>query len=170
MYAKHINKMELYCLDQSRYDRIQRRIQKIYEGKVNKTVKTQLEPRVTKDLTKCLFRKHYFVCFEKYFTSMALLGQLRTENIHTIGTIRKNRKEIPRYFQVNKELKRGNFDWCMTHFLSRIEWVEKKIVLLTSTCENTIETDNVVKDNSEMENVSCPKILKNYITIEILAT
>uniref|UniRef100_V5GZ25 PiggyBac transposable element-derived protein n=1 Tax=Anoplophora glabripennis TaxID=217634 RepID=V5GZ25_ANOGL len=42
--------------------------------------------------------------------------------------------------------------------------MDKRIVLLGSNYENPADTDHVVrrKKNGEMENVPCPKVLKNY--------
>ncbi|XP_045466774.1 piggyBac transposable element-derived protein 4-like [Harmonia axyridis] len=137
----------------------------IYTGKVNDTVETQLGPRVIKDFTRSLIGKNYFVYFDNYFTSLPLLRQLRAENIHATGTIRKNRIGIPGDFIAHKMLKRGDFDWRMTDDgISCVKWMDKRIVLLASNCENPSETDNVTrkKKNGETENISCPKILKNY--------
>ncbi|XP_018570593.1 piggyBac transposable element-derived protein 3-like [Anoplophora glabripennis] len=137
----------------------------IYTGKVNETAEKELGPRVITDLTRSLVGKHYFVYFDNYFTSLVLLRQLQKENIHATGTIRKKRKGIPDDFKTDKELKRGDFDWRVTDDgISCVKWMDKRIVLLGSNYENPSDTDHVVrrKKNGEMENVPCPKVLKNY--------
>ena len=101
-------------------------------------------PRVVTDLTRSLVGKNYSVYFDNYSTSLPLLRQLKTENIHATGTIRKGRKEIPKDFRPDKELKRGNYDWRVTNDgICCVKCMDKRIVLLASNCEDPSETDYV---------------------------
>ncbi|KAJ8966494.1 hypothetical protein NQ314_003503 [Rhamnusium bicolor] len=69
------------------------------------------------------------------------------------------RKGIPEDFKADKELKRGDFDWRITDDgISCVKWMDKRIVLLASNCENPSEINHVIrkKRNGEAEKCSLP--------------
>ena len=72
---------------------------------------------------------HYFVFFDNFFTSPALLVKLLEIGIYATGTVRANLKNMP-VLKHDKEMKRGEHDWFSANHLSAIKWMDNKPVIL----------------------------------------
>nr|XP_023022033.1 piggyBac transposable element-derived protein 4-like [Leptinotarsa decemlineata] len=77
----------------------------IYTGKSEDTEKN-LGARVVKNLLKGMEEKHHVIYFDNYLTSVQLLEDLKTKNIHAFGTVNPSRRLLPN-FKPDKLLKRG---------------------------------------------------------------
>lgn len=137
----------------------------IYTGKVGETTEKHLGARVVHDLTRSLINKNYLVFFDNYFTSLPLLRTLKSEGIHACGTIRKGRLGIPQDMKPDKQMVRGEHDWRITHDnISFTKWVDKRIVTIASNYHDPSLGGTVdrKKRNGEIENISCPQVIKDY--------
>lgn len=68
----------------------------IYTGKINGKSETSLGARVVKTLSSDLANQNYEICFDNYFSSVDLMLSLRNKNINACGTIRRDRKFLPK--------------------------------------------------------------------------
>lgn len=138
----------------------------LYTGKVGNIAEKNLGARVVTDMTRSLVNKNFIVYFDNYFTSLPLLRQLKLENIHACGTVRKDRKELPTNMKEDKTMKRGESDWRITDDgIVSLKWVDKRIVRLASNFHNPeLPTGTVErkKKNGEKENITCPMMVIDY--------
>ena len=67
----------------------------VYTGKVGKTSESNLGKRVVIDLTRELIGNNR-IYFDNFFTSYDLLQSLKGEKIFACGTVRKDRKDLPK--------------------------------------------------------------------------
>lgn len=109
----------------------------------------------------------WFVYCDSFFSSIPLAIQLWNTNIYLTGTIRKNSKDIPKFFkeQSNKLTKNCTF-WCMSvpQFLLHAVY-DSKIVYFISTCHNPYDTsDKSFKYNksSNDKSLEIPCVMRDY--------
>ena len=115
-----------------------------------------------------LFQKlkdtRYFVFFDNFFTSPALLVKLLEMGIYATGTVRANRKNMS-VLKHGKEMKRGEHDWFSSNHLSAIKWMDNKSVILLSNYFNPKETQQIerrVKGSKDKVKVTCPPVIQEY--------
>jgi len=68
----------------------------IYTSKKDNNVSYGLGEKVVIDLTKSIISGFYHIYFDNFFTSVDLLVTLKLHNILACGTVRKNRKNLPK--------------------------------------------------------------------------
>ncbi len=73
----------------------------VYTGKVEGGEKN-LGHRVVRDLTASLKGKYHHVYFDNFFTSTALMEDLRHDGIYACGTARKDRRGFPEALKIVK--------------------------------------------------------------------
>lgn len=138
----------------------------IYTGKTD-SPEAQLGTRVVKDLTRELIGNNHVVVQDNYFTSPNLLLSLKKDNIFSVGTIRKNRRGLPKSQIPDKTLKPGQFEFqTSTAGLRWIKWMDKKAVHFLSNYHDPTEvsvTNRRQKDGSLLT-VACPVMCKDYNT------
>ena len=84
----------------------------MYTGKSGGNPERGLAHRVVTDLVMQLRDKETVVYIDNFFTSIALLQELKESSINVVGTIRTNRKECPKALQnknLLKQMNRGDF-------------------------------------------------------------
>ena len=109
------------------------------------------------------------VYFDNFFCTLELISYLKQQNIHSLGTLRKNRvKGCP--VQDDKSLQKcghGSYDFRMDRAMGLIlvKWVDNKVVCLASSFCG-IEPVSTVKRWNRVEKkkvvVPCPSIVKQY--------
>lgn len=114
----------------------------IYQGKnekVNDDFKDfNLGERIVLELTKQDWKKGKIVYFDNFFTTIRLLEKLKLENTLACGTIRSNRKYLPKGMIIDKKLKRGDFDHKTSNTgITFFKWKDNKVVTLASNFHGT---------------------------------
>ena len=105
---------------------------------------------------------HYFVFFDNFFISLALLVKLLEMGIYATGTVRANRKNMP-VLNHDKDMKRGEHDWFSSNHLSAIKWMNNKSIILLSNYFNpkeTQQTESRVKGSKDKVKVTCPSVIQ----------
>lgn len=104
------------------------------------------------------------IFFDNFFNSPTLQLKLLQKNIKACGTVRSNRKYMPK-FEEHSKLQRGDSIFYTTNGISVIKWKDNKDVLL---CTNylspvpQITANRRVAGNSQKISVKCPAIISTY--------
>ncbi|XP_063235868.1 piggyBac transposable element-derived protein 3-like [Bacillus rossius redtenbacheri] len=88
---------------------------KVYQGK-DEVAETEFQghglgERVVLELSKPVWGNFRELYFDNYFSSLSLLERLAAEKTHACGTIRANRKGLPKNLTDDKKLDRGDSDF-----------------------------------------------------------
>ena len=96
---------------------------------------SQLGASVVLELLKPLYGSKRNVTVDNFFTSVPLAKELQTNNLTLIGTLRKNKPEIPIEFQSNRKREIGSSLFGFQNGLTLVSFVPKqnKAVLLLSS-------------------------------------
>ena len=100
--------------------------------------------RVVLELLKPLYGTNRNVTMDNFFTSVPLAKELQAKNLSLIGTLRKNKPEIPIEFQSNKNREVGSSLFGFQNDLTIVSFVPKlnKVVLLLSSKHHDNQVDN----------------------------
>ena len=74
-----------------------------------------LGEKVVLHLTLDLIGKNHKVYFDNYFSAVPLAEYLLLNEVYCCGTIRSNRKHLPRDLKSDKVLSRGDFDYRVSN-------------------------------------------------------
>ena len=98
---------------------------------------------VVLELLEPLYDSHRNVTIDNFFTSVALAKELQKKNLTVIGTLRKNKPEIPIEFQLNKKREIGSSLFGFEDNLTLVSFVPKqnKAVILLSTKHHDNQVD-----------------------------
>lgn len=139
----------------------------IYTGKITNSKEINLGARVVTDLTRLLVGNHHHVYFDNFFTSVDLLISLKKDKVFACGTVRKNRKGLPKDHKPDRLMKRGDMDYRSSSTgLAWVKWMDNKLVFLLSNFHDPTETSKVsrrLRDGTN-EEVACPVMVKDYNT------
>ncbi|XP_037037947.1 piggyBac transposable element-derived protein 2-like [Bradysia coprophila] len=115
--------------------------------------------------------QHYIVCFDNYFSTLPLIGQLSKRGIHAVGTMRRKRlhnAKLPED-KVIMSLGRGSSFEMVTEIdkteMVCVTWRDTKVVNLISNFvgANPLQSvDRFDKKLSKKITVDCPSIVKQY--------
>jgi hypothetical protein len=110
----------------------------------NEQRQTQIGAKVVLELLKPLYGFQRNVTIDNFFTSVPLAQTLQTKNLTLIGTLRKNKSEIPIEFQSNKNREVGSSLFGFQDGLTLVSFVPKqnKAVLLLSSKHHDNQVDN----------------------------
>lgn len=129
----------------------------VYAGKNNDEI-NNTPLNVVMSLCSDLLYKGHTLVTDNWYTSVDLAKKLLDAETHLIGTIRKNRKHLPKDV-VNAKLKRGQFVAKEnSEGITVMKWKDKRDVLLLST-KHSVRFQNVRKRNKV---ISKPKIVIDY--------
>ncbi|CAF1514241.1 unnamed protein product [Rotaria sordida] len=105
---------------------------------------TQIGAKVVLELLKPLYGSSRNVTIDNFFTSVPLAKELRSKNLTLIGTLRKNKLEIPIEFQSNKNREVGSSLFGFQDDLTLVSFVPKqnKAVLLLTSKHHDSQVDN----------------------------
>lgn len=140
----------------------------VYQGK-NETIEKQFQhyglgERVVLSLTEKYWGKYRQIYFDNFFTSVDLLEKLKTEKTLACGTIRINRRGLPKDLPADKKMNRGDFDYRVSNLdITFFKWYDNRVVHLASNFHGTESTivNRKQKDGTKLD-VACPAIVKNY--------
>ena len=84
------------------------------------------------------FGSNRCITADNFFTSISLAANLKTHNLELIGTINKNKLEIPPEFKAEKSRKIDSSLFAFKNYMTLVSYVPKinKAVLLLSTKSN----------------------------------
>lgn len=137
----------------------------IYTGKVNNKSENLLGERVVKDLSRALVHKHYRIYFDNYFSSVDLMSCLRTDGILACGTVRKDRKDLPKIQEADKSMSSGDSEFRSSYKGVRwLKWTDKKSVHFLSNFHDpsVISQVNRRQKDGSLKVVTCPQMAKDY--------
>ncbi|CAB3225786.1 unnamed protein product [Arctia plantaginis] len=140
----------------------------IYQGKDeelnSKFTGYGLGEKVVLELTEQDWGKGKVVYFDNFFSSVALLEKLKTENTYACGTIRSNRKGLPGNMLSDSQMKRGNSDYRFSSLdIGYWKWKDNKVVHLVSNFHGNQEATVSRKEkNGSKSAIICPMAVKDY--------
>ena len=113
---------------------------KIYVGKATEVSKAGLVYDVVTDLTRALRGKYHRVYMDNYYTSVPTFKALLKNCIYAVGTLRSNRRHIPREISIPpKRVPRGYHKTFQDEELANLTcsvWADTKCVKYLSTCSS----------------------------------
>lgn len=137
----------------------------IYTGKTNNKPEKFLGVRVVKDLTQALQQRNYRVFIDNFFTTVGLMEDLLAVKILACGTVRKDRKGLPKQQKKDKDLSHGDSEYRTSSTgVSWVKWMDKKPVHFLSNFHDpsvTTEVNRKQKDGTS-KSVTCPQMAKDY--------
>lgn len=104
-------------------------------------------------------RDYHKLFFDRYFNSIALLEKLETRNIFACGTIKSNRKSMPRNFPTDRQMQRGNSITKHRNGIYVTKWMDKKAVMFASNYHideiGTVLRRNKDRTNTAIDSPNC---------------
>jgi hypothetical protein len=115
----------------------------VYTGKEGDKAETNQGQRVVKDITKPLYGSGRNVTTDNFFTSYELAQFLLTKNLTLLGTVRKNKRELPAALLPSKRPEQQSL-FAFTTDTAIVSYSPKKnkTVVLLSTMHNSEEVDD----------------------------
>lgn len=135
----------------------------IYTGKINGKSETSLGARVVKTLSSDLANQNYEIYFDNYFSSVDLMLSLKNKNINACGTIRRDRKFLPK--RIRKDLTPGEYEFKTSYKgLTWVQWYDKKIVNFISNFHDPSILSIIQRKQKDgsYEYFSCPNVIEDY--------
>ena len=123
-----------------------------------------LEKEVVLQLTKDLERSFYTVYFDNFFNSPKLIEKLFQKGIYGVGTVRANRKQMPKMIN-DKQMKKVGCEFLFSGNTMACKWIDNRSVLLLSLSfegMNDIVSERREKGSMTKSSVPCPKVVKLY--------
>lgn len=137
----------------------------IYTGKIQDIIQKNLGESVVMPLSKPLYGGNHRLFMDNFLTSYNLFKFLDTQNVFACGTINISRKNLPKSLSSDKNFKRREFDWAVSHDnITYLKWKDKRCVNILSMLENPIQlnaVDRKEKDGSKIS-VPCSKAILEY--------
>ena len=137
----------------------------LYLGR-KKKVEGNLGESVVFMLSEKLKGTYCTLYFDNFFNSPTLIDKLLKERqIYAIGTVRKDRKQMPT-LKADKQMKRGDMHFQQSTNVTCCKWFDNKPVLMLATnVEGMGGTTNVYRRTKGSANkiaVPCPNIIQMY--------
>ena len=122
---------------------------RIYTGKDQSRI-TSLGEHVVKDMVRDIEFSYRQVYFDNYFTTPGLLEYLYKKGIYAAGTIRANRKNMPKDFcRSTTTMSRVDFEYITSVNLVVHKWMDKKLVSLLSNFHDPTSYDIVQRKKKD---------------------
>ena len=139
----------------------------LYSGKKCGQVEYGLGEGVVLKLTEKLKDLKCEVYIDNYFNSPLLQFELLQKDIFSAGTVRANRKHLPKAPQVkpDKAMERGEVQAFEAEGIRFVKWMDNKAVLMLSnfiSVHPLKEVKRRKKGTSTSEMVSCPAVIEQY--------
>lgn len=134
---------------------------KIYQGKGTTPDLLPLSTNVVMELGHNYLAQGRIFITDNFYTSIELAETLLSNNTHLVGTLRKNRKGVPREI-ASKRLRKGDIVGMYNNKgIVVAKWKDKRDVLVLSTT-HSLEIVNTGKRNRYKEEVLKPQIIIDY--------
>ncbi|KAF5281757.1 hypothetical protein FQR65_LT14552 [Abscondita terminalis] len=132
----------------------------VYQGK-HETGKHDLSSHVVMELCKDYLDKGRILITDNFYTNLPLAHELLKRNTHSLGTVRKNRKGLPKEV-VSAKINKGDVVGKENEQGVVIaKWRDKREVLILST-HHTLEVVNTGRKNRKKEDICKPKFILDY--------
>lgn len=121
-----------------------------YIGKIKRPDKEPVPDYYVRTLTESIHGTGRNITMDNWFTSIPLTDKMLTEfNLTIVGTIRKNKPEIPLSFLPSREKKEGTSQFAFSNKKTLVSYTPKKMksVLLLSS----MHSGKVIDENSKPE-------------------
>jgi hypothetical protein len=130
-----------------------------YLGKVDKNSKNakNVGETVVLDLVARFFHSSRVVTMDNFFSSISLAKKLFLKQIQMIGTLRRNKKEIPIEFQPSKKKRVFSSQFAFHEHLTLVEYtrkINKNVILLSTFHHDASKLD----ENEDFK----PKVIIDY--------
>ncbi|KAL1448775.1 hypothetical protein MTO96_028145 [Rhipicephalus appendiculatus] len=79
--------------------------------------------------------------FDNYFTSTRLMEALAKKNILAVGTVRVNRRDLPKEMKEDNKLKKGEYIWRAKGPVTAYQWRDTKNVHVLSNFHHPEDTE-----------------------------
>ena len=137
-------------------------VSKIYTGKENGVVQTDLGRKSVMGLMEAFFDKGYKLYMDNYYTSVPLFEDLERRGTLACGTVRSNRKGLPKditnvHNEEIKGLKRGESVYRQKDTITCVGWKDSKMVYMLATtpvnpaCNSEVERS--VKEGNKWQKI-----------------
>ena len=107
----------------------------------------------------------YTVYCTDFFNSPKLIEKLFQKGIYGIGTVRANRKQMPKMID-DKQMKRGDCKFLFSGNTMACKWMDNRSVLLLSSAlegmNDILSVQRREKGSKTKSLVLCPKVVKLY--------
>lgn len=138
----------------------------LYMGKKLGAVQYGLGESVVLNLSEKLERLGCQLFIDNYFNSPMLQVVLYGRKIFSAGTVRTNRKHLPKKSESQEaKMKKGDSVSVESHHVFFTKWMDSKPVNMLSNflaIEPTQEVKRRVSGFCEKQNISCPAVVKQY--------
>lgn len=108
---------------------------KIYSGKEDTDRTVSHAEFIVDSLLSDYYGYGRILYCDNFYTSYELAKYLKTKKTRICGTLRKNRKTVPKNI-ISQKLKRDQIAGKESEGIKIMKWVDKRPVLMLSTCEN----------------------------------
>lgn len=132
---------------------------KIYTGQDKINVHDSASHNVVMDLSKSIINKGYTLFLDNWYSSPDLFLKLNQKRTNVIGTVRKNRKNMPGDIQ-KPVLKKGECVWRSCNNLIALRWKDKRDVYMISTKHESVEM--VEQSDKKLQKVMKPNCIVEY--------
>ena len=105
------------------------------------------------------------VYIDNFFNSPVLQERLATLDILSCGTVRSNRKYMPKAFTSDKKMKRGDIENYSADKVSCVKWMDNRAVMLLSNFispEEHIMVKRRKAGTADRIEVKCPEMVARY--------
>lgn len=139
----------------------------VYCGKTEGVVEVGLGPNVVLRLSEAIRNKGCHVTFDNFFTSVALMRDLYAYGIHSTGTIRSDRRGLPKMVKNKNRLQKHTSKWRVdteTNTIASVLWKDTKPVNVLTTGfdpKKIIDVQRTQKDGNKAL-VKCPLAIAQY--------
>src|ERR1043165_2259818 len=129
----------------------------VYTGKIGNQLEQNQGARVVKDIASHLLDSGRNITMDNFFTSTGLAEELLLRQTIIVGTLRKNKRDIPKIFTDPKGRVEYTSEFAFAGKLTRCSYIPKKnrVVIMLSSMHN----DDVIDNNSPQKK---PEIVLCY--------
>ncbi|CAB3239214.1 unnamed protein product [Arctia plantaginis] len=121
---------------------------------------TEVSEKVVLSLAEGLFNEGRTRYTDNYYTSVPLALRMRKRKTHLVGTLRSNRKYLPKEV-TNTKLKKGEIAAQQSSKrIVALKWRDKRDVLILSTKQSGLKT--IAKRNRRGESIRKPACIEDY--------
>ena len=124
----------------------------IYDESINESI--PMESKVVQTLVKPLYGKGYCINMDNFFSSSELFETLCENGTDAVGTIRANKKDVPKQL-IQHKLKKGELKALHNGRLMLLKWKDKKGVHIMSTFHDTSVKEVGRQDARKIKPIVC---------------
>ena len=117
------------------------------------------------NLSKTLIRTGCSLYFDNFFTSPRLIQILGEHGLYGTGTVRSNRKNLPKDLPLEKTMEKGQIDKRQSQNTHFVRWKDTRSVCMISNKTSAEETKRVLrkqKGSAQKVSVDVPKMVVDY--------